>query len=524
MTKSMVANDAEIIREPFDPKWEFNTYFSKECQEHFEYLSQIIENLLDIIIVTDRRGLMRFISASAQNILGYDPKKHFGRNPLEFIHHDDRESAKNNFYMGLEHCQWERIEFRFKHSNGHYVWLDAQGYPFRDTRGNMLGISFCGRDVTRYKQLEKNLAEGKERLGVTLNSIGEGVIAADEDGRIILMNQIAEEITGWTYGETVNRSLDEVFFLLEPSTTRARSRLVQIVMRADVPVVLNNHRLIRKDGSATIVTVTGNAIHDQQGKSMGVVIVARDTNAELKIEEEMIRASKLESLEVLAGGIAHDFNNLMTVVMGNVTLTRMLLSEEHEAGPMLAEAEKATCQARHLTHQLLTFARGGKPVKTMLSLFPIVKEAAGFALSGSNVRAEITCEEGLWLIEADEGGMNQVFSNLFINAMQAMPDGGTIQVKIENFTQENQEPALQLLMEYVRVTIQDSGVGIPRENQTKIFDPYFSTRAAGNGLGLATAYSIIKNHEGFIDVNSTPGQGTIFEIFIPAATGQKIED
>ncbi len=254
---------------------------------------------------------------------------------------------------------------------------------------------------------------------------------------------------------------------------------------------------------------------------MGMVIVVRDTSAALKIEEEMIRVSKLESLEVLAGGIAHDFNNLMTVVMGNVTLAKMLMSDDHEAGAMLEEAEKATRQARYLTHQLLTFARGEKVVKNKLALHPIVEAAAGFALSGSNVKAKITCEKGLWAIEADEGGMNQVFSNMFINAMQSMPDGGTIIVKIENVPRGMTKPK-QLLKEYVRVLIQDNGVGITRENQTKIFDPYFSTRVAGNGLGLATAYSIIKNHEGFIDLNSTPGMGTTFEIYIPAS--QEIED
>lgn len=251
------------------------------------------------------------------------------------------------------------------------------------------------------------------------------------------------------------------------------------------------------------------------------VVVSRDITERRRMDEERVRATKLESIGILAGGIAHDFNNILTAVFANIGLAKMLSAKEGASlNPAIVErltaAEKACLRARDLTKQLLTFAKGGTPVKNRASVARFITETAGFALRGSNVRCDLTLPDHLWSVEVDEGQMSQVIQNLIINADHAMPDGGVIQIKAENITVDSWHGLPIKSGQYVKVSIQDQGTGIQPENLSKIFDPYYTTKHKGNGLGLATTYSIIKRHEGHITVQSEPGIGTNFVFYVPA--------
>ncbi len=251
------------------------------------------------------------------------------------------------------------------------------------------------------------------------------------------------------------------------------------------------------------------------------VVVSRDITERRRMNEERVRATKLESIGILAGGIAHDFNNILTAVFANIGLAKMLSTKEGASlNPAIVErltaAEKACLRARDLTKQLLTFAKGGTPVKNRASVARFITETAGFALRGSNVRCDLTLPDHLWSVEVDEGQMSQVIQNLIINADHAMPDGGVIQIKAENITVDSWHGLPIKSGQYVKVSIQDQGTGIQPENLSKIFDPYYTTKHKGNGLGLATTYSIIKRHEGHITVQSEPGIGTNFVFYVPA--------
>jgi signal transduction histidine kinase/CheY-like chemotaxis protein len=238
---------------------------------------------------------------------------------------------------------------------------------------------------------------------------------------------------------------------------------------------------------------------------------------EARLESELQRATKLESLGILAGGIAHDFNNLLTVVMGNLSLAMMDASKEAESTGWLHEAERAVGRARDLTQQLLTFSRGGAPIRTAVALADIVREVAQFALRGSNVRCDFDISPDLWPADVDKGQISQVVQNIVINAMQVMPDGGLINIVLRN---ETSDPGLGKILEpgrYLKLTITDCGAGIAPENIGRIFEPYFTTKKTGNGLGLATVYSILKKHSGHITVESALGRGTSFHIWLPAA-------
>ncbi len=234
-------------------------------------------------------------------------------------------------------------------------------------------------------------------------------------------------------------------------------------------------------------------------------------------EEELNKVRKLESVGILAGGIAHDFNNILTGIMGNISLTKMILKPDKEAHEILTEAERACLQAKDLTQQLLTFSKGGAPIKMTASIMEILKESASFILRGSKARCEFFISDDLWTVEVDEAQMSQVVQNLMINADQAMPEGGIITVRAENMSAEVRGALPLPAGRYVKISIQDRGIGIPREHLDKIFDPYFTTKQKGSGLGLAISYSIIKKHNGHLSVESNLGVGTTFFIFLPAS-------
>ena len=232
-------------------------------------------------------------------------------------------------------------------------------------------------------------------------------------------------------------------------------------------------------------------------------------------EDELFKSEKLESISLLAGGIAHDLNNMLTAILGNISILRIELGEGNQHSAKLVAAEKATLQARLLTQQLLTFSKGGAPALVVTTIPEMVEECAQFILRGSKVKCSIEKEDDLWPVDADKGQISQVVNNLIINASQAMPDGGDIRIRMGNLYVRNaQIPALKL-GDYVCIEVRDEGSGISPQNLKKIFDPYFTTKTKGNGLGLASSYSIITMHKGTITADSSIGKGSIFKVYLP---------
>jgi CheY-like chemotaxis protein/two-component sensor histidine kinase len=244
-----------------------------------------------------------------------------------------------------------------------------------------------------------------------------------------------------------------------------------------------------------------------------------------KREEEQLKIKKLESVGVLAGGIAHDFNNILAAILGNINLAGFHIEKDHKSHRLLKEAEKASMRARDLTQQLLTFSKGGDPVRETASITQVIIDSADFVLHGSNVKCRYAIPEDLWLVDIDTGQMSQVIQNIAINARHAMPEGGEITISCENIADIAKETGLSLPGEkYIKIAIADHGGGIPEKYLDKIFDPYFSTKQEGSGLGLAITHSIVNKHDGHISVRSKSGEGTTFSIYLPASAGQKSRD
>jgi PAS domain S-box-containing protein len=340
------------------------------------------------------------------------------------------------------------------------------------------------------------LGESRERLEVTLASIGDGVISTDVDGRVTFLNGAAQQLTGWSGEEAVGRPLAEVF--------------------ATVGQGLDS-MLVRRDGRRLAVSDSAAPIRGHDGERLGVVVVFRDVTDKRRLEDEIVRASKLESLGLLAGGIAHDFNNLLTAIVANVSIAERKLPDGHAALPRLAAASTASHRATELTRQLLTFAKGGAPVRASTELPHMLRDTCAFALQGSNCVAELRVAPDLRPVVADAGQIGQVLQNLVINAAQAMPLGGRIEVIAENAELPDGTPTPLPPGCYVRVIVQDEGPGIPAEILGNIFDPFFTTKSTGSGLGLATVHSIIRKHDGHVRVDSTPAGGARFVFYLPQA-------
>lgn len=367
-----------------------------------------------------------------------------------------------------------------------------------------------------------SLAAERERLAVTLRSIGDGVITTDTSGRVAIINKVAEELTGWPQQEALGRPLTEVFRLIGEKTRQPGRNPVELVMSAERIVGLAQHTaLIARDGTERSITDSGAPIRDKESRIVGVVIVFRDATRELRMEKELQKIEKLESVGVLAGGIAHDFNNILTAILGNISLAKMQLTPGDKLHELMLASEKACKRATSLTRQLLTFAKGGEPVREAASIPEVIRESAEFVLHGENLACHYAIPHDLWLANIDRGQMSQVIQNLIINAKHAMLQGGTIQIKCENLLAPgNESVPLSDTQRYIKISIHDTGSGIPADKIGKIFDPYFSTKEKGSGLGLAITHAIIKKHDGFITVASKPGKGATFTLYLPAAEDQ----
>ena len=256
---------------------------------------------------------------------------------------------------------------------------------------------------------------------------------------------------------------------------------------------------------------------DESGEITGVVEFVKDISQQKRIEEDLQKMEKLKSVGTLAGGIAHDFNNILMGLFGNISLAKEKMNKEHPSFKTLEEAEKSMNRAARLTTQLLTFAKGGEPVKEDVTLGTLVEEVVRFDLSGSKVKPVFEQFPNLWLADVDKGQIQQLFSNLTINAKQAMPDGGHLYITLENEEFYDKTFAELKVGKYVKVTVRDEGSGIEQKHLERIFDPYFTTKQAGSGLGMATAYSIVSRHGGHIGVASELGQGTVFTLYLPAS-------
>jgi PAS domain S-box-containing protein len=393
-------------------------------------------------------------------------------------------------------------------------WLRLEADQTSLPDGDVLW-SGVASDITEVHRAQDRLCESEE-LHRQLNELAPNAISVcDLDGSIRMANPAALML----YGETDAAAVVGRPFLdwVAPGSRElAQAKFAELVAVSRVTGLELDLR--RSDGSVFAGSVEASLVRDERGRPLLAIIVTGDETHRRRVDSERLRLQKLEAIGTLAGGLAHDFNNLLQGVFGYISLAKLQMDEPTAAIAMLEQAEKATGQAVNLTSQLLTFAKGGKPQKSRLALPVVVERAAHFALSGSASICILDTPEDLWDADADEGQTVQVIQNIVMNASQAMQESGIVSITLRNVELEPaRDGALPAGGRFVAVAVADTGEGIAAPYLARIFDPYFTTKPRGSGLGLATAWSIVARHEGTIRVESTPGQGSRFEVLLPAA-------
>jgi PAS domain S-box-containing protein len=401
------------------------------------------------------------------------------------------------------------IESRFQRKDGSVVDVLITATFINDDNSNKARV-FAVSDITEQKIMEKALRENAEQLENIINHLQTGIIIIEaESHQIIDVNPVATELIGTSREKIIGQICHK--FLCPADDKCPITDLGQVMDRSERELTKNNGERIPILKSVTSFNYRG---HEHLIENF------IDMSERKRIEEERQRVEKLESIGLLAGGIAHDFNNILTGILGNISLAKIYADEDSEIFEIMHEAEKASIKAKELTQQLLTFSRGGAPVIKTASIAEILRHTATFVVRGSNVRCNFSIPDDLWNAEIDEGQISQVINNLIINAVQSMPNGGLIELIAENVDENDYQeldssiPLKQT--KYIKITVRDHGIGIPPDHLAKIFDPFFTTKQKGSGLGLATSYSIIRRHNGYINVSSRIGEGTTFYIYLPA--------
>jgi len=373
------------------------------------------------------------------------------------------------------------------------------------------------REIEEHRQAEAKIIKSEEFNRSILNSVDEGFIVVDRDYRILTANKAYCAQVGKSSDAIIGRPCYEISHKLpRPCHLEGEECAVRSVFENGQPYTVV-HRHIVAGGESVFVENKAFPLKDLNNTVVSAIEVINNITERHLLEEERLKTQKLESIGTLAGGIAHDFNNLLQGVLGYISLARINSGRPEQSREALDQAEKALALSVKLTNQLLTFAKGGKPVKRTIDLLPLIESAAKFALSGSRSEYRLAADESLWQVEADEGQIGQVIQNIVLNADQAMPAGGCVEISARNVRGPVDDLPQRDGDQWVQIEIRDSGSGIPQHYLSKIFDPYFTTKEKGSGLGLATSYSIIKNHNGLIEVSSEIGKGTSFVIHLPAA-------
>ena len=487
-----------------------------------QQMEAIFETMQAGIILVNPRGVITFANQRMAAMFGFPLDELIGSSYSEHVHPDQRnvgDERINRLISGeIDHVHNERHYIR---RDGRGFWGHLSGRRLEDAQGKLVSLVGVIANISEVKRVEEALRISEQKFFKAFSHAPLLMTISDvQTGKYLEVNNRFCEVSGFSYSDAIGRTSLELGWI----SASVRERLIGI-LEQDGRVRDIEIPLTAKDGSQVFCLYSAEIINVEDCDrllSIALDITQRKKDLEALdhanecFQQEREKSQRLESLGLLAGGIAHDFNNILTGIVGNLSLARMMIDSRHRAAERLAESEKAAKRASELTQQLLTFARGGEPVKKSVDVFRLVDEAVSFGLRGSNIKSVVELCDDLWPIDVDEGQINQVFNNLLINASQAMPDGGTVTVKGKNFIAE--EPSGKS-GRFLQLTIRDTGNGISSDIISKVFDPYFTTKSYGTGLGLASVYSIITRHGGTVTVSSEIGRGTEFVICLPAAAG-----
>ncbi len=484
---------------------------NREAQKVRDLYRTLFIRSLDGVYIHDLEG--NFISANpaAFKMMKFESDNIDGINIRDLLMEEELPKAENAVKEILSKGYSDSVtEYKLTDSQGAERFVETQAVLLGsvDSPEGILGIA---RDITERKAHLREIEMGRKRLQAIMDNAPFYIMIVDTEDRVLLFNRMVENIFSLSPGEAVGKNLDEIFSEPYLSKYKEENRLIKKTLKPHTFKDKND-----KDVTNVIhVETVKFPIFDSDGNLFAIGGIAVDVTEKTRLQEELFKKSKLDSLGVLAGGIAHDFNNILTAVLGNISYLRLTVEDNETIKQSLEEAEKATLRAKDLSSQLLTFARGGAPVKQTTSIRSILEDSARFVLQGSGSKCEFDVPRNLCRVDVDAGQISQVIQNLVLNSAQAMPEGGIIKISAERIELvENNKFNLDD-GKYIKLEFVDEGEGIDPEDAKNIFDPYYTTKESGNGLGLAVSYSIIKNHGGVLTLDSSYPFGAKFIILLP---------
>ena len=495
----------------------------RESEEKFR---SFVENANDIVYSLSLDGIFSYVSPNWTEILGHDPSEVVGKHFEPFVHPDDFPVCLDFLKKVLATGEKQSgVEYRVKHKDGGWRWHTTNASPIRDSERQIASFVGIAHDITDGKQTKEALRKSEEKYRSVLENIEEGYYETDLAGNFTFFNASLCRIFGYSENQLMGMNYKKN---IDKETGDKLYGVFNKVYKTGTPVKGFEHEVSWKDGSKSFVEISVSLLRDGGDKPMGFRGITRDITERKLAEKENKRleahlqyAQRMESIGTLAGGIAHNFNNLLMGIMGYASLILLETDPDHPNHKRLKNIEKQIKSGSKLTSQLLGYAREGSYEVRPISLNQLVKETSDtFGMTKKEITVHQELSENLYGIKADQGQIEQVLLNLYVNAADAMPGGGDLFLKTINIGDKDitGKPYKVKSGNYVLLTVRDTGVGMDKEAKNRVFEPFFTTKglASGTGLGMASAYGIIKAHEGYIDVDSKKGQGTTFNIYLPA--------
>jgi two-component system cell cycle sensor histidine kinase/response regulator CckA len=495
----------------------------RELVEREELFHLISENAADMIAIVDMEGKRLYNSLSYHRVLGYSPEELQASSSFEQIHPDDRERVKKAAADARSTGIGRTLEYRLRHKDGTWLWLESTSSVIQNARGEPEKLIIVNRDISERKKTEEALRQSEAGFRSVVQDAPYGIYRASSTGQILQVNPALEKMLGYELQDELLKSeLVTGIFLHSGEYERLTELLIRTNEIKDVETEWK-----RRDGTPLTVRCSGRRINDENGMPAYFEVFAEDVTEKRVLEKQLRMAQKMEAIGRLSGGIAHDFNNLLGVIIGYSRVLKKELGASSALCEHAVEIEKAGQRAASLTKQLLAFSRQQVLTPAVLNLNTLVSDMEGMLprLLGEDIAVSLALHSELGSVKADQSQIEQVIMNLAVNARDAMPQGGKLKIQTANVELDQayarDHPGSKAGI-YVLLAVTDTGTGMNAEILAHIFEPFYTTkeRGKGTGLGLATVYGIVKQSNGYIVVDSAPGKGTTFQIYLPQHIGK----
>jgi len=498
------------------------TLLQKTMKDREKYRN-LVEDITAVIFATDAKGMIVYISPMIKAFTGMQPEEFVGREFMAVIHPEDRRRLQK-VHERVVSGDLRSIEYRILNKHRGYCWVRSFSRPLAND-GVFKGLRGVMVDITNLKSAEAAFRESEKKYQTIVESIEEGYFEVDLKGRLVFVNSPLCRIVGFTRDQLLLTPFRKYF---PRATARFLFRLFNRVYRSGIPATNQDFEALRS-GQRVVFEISVSLVAGREGQPTGFRGMLRDIThlrraeeERQELEEQLQHAQRLEAIGTLAGGIAHDFNNILMGIQGNTSLLLMRMPAEDPLVEKLRNVERYVKDGAGLTRQLLDFARTKQRQTAVSDLNDVIRKTADmFARTKREITIDVSGLKAGWPVTINPGQIEQVLMNLFVNAWQAMPAGGRLTIETEDsqLGMKSVHPFGLNPGRYVRVKVSDTGIGINEAILPKIFNPFFTTkeRGRGTGLGLSSAYGIIKNHRGFIKVTSQVSRGSVFTLFLPAA-------